>query len=198
MESIIELQRQNHEEIERFQRALTGLLSQSAPTHKQALSNEHKAAQILDRVQTRYLDLHRQYSDQDARRQELESLSAPASNQQGDLSQFYARLVKIQEHHRKYPDSVVDGFQLELAGILDPGAAQADGEEVEEVDRMSLKPCVRPGTSLISISTCIPIRRGGGIWSLSRPAHQLYRVQQSPKPEATSIVPPVSRRCPLK
>ncbi len=139
MESIIELQRQTHEEIERFQRALTDLLAQNAPSHKHALSNQHKAAQILDRIQARYLDLNRQYSDQDTRRAESEALSAPTINQQHDLSQFYARLVKIQEHHRKYPDSVADGFQLELAGILEAGSSAVEGEEgYEDVDRKPL------------------------------------------------------------
>jgi splicing factor 3A subunit 3 len=134
MDSIIEYQRQNHEEIERFQAALINLLATPVKSHKEDLSNQHRAAQILDRIQGRYKTLDGQYIDQKARENELELLSS--STQQDDLSQFYARLVKIKDHHRKYPDSVVDGFQLELDGILEAGYHPDDGEtEVEIEDR---------------------------------------------------------------
>jgi hypothetical protein len=53
MDSIIELQRQNHEEIERFERALYTLLSRNQPTHESRLLNEHKASQVLDRISSR-------------------------------------------------------------------------------------------------------------------------------------------------
>lgn len=139
MESLIELQRQSHEEIERFQRALTDLLARNPPTHRESLSNNHKAAQILDRIQGRYLTLDRQYADQALRQVELDALSG--SQQQDDLSEFYSRLVKIKDHHRKYPDSVADGFELELAGILQAGHTTVEGEEdLEEEDGMDLSP----------------------------------------------------------
>jgi splicing factor 3A subunit 3 len=134
MESLIELQRQSHEEIERFQRALTDLLAQQPSTHKESISQQHKAAQILDRIQARQLTLNRQYEDHHLRQLELDALSAPAH--QDDLSQFYARLVKIKDHHRKYPDSVADGFELELSGIFEAGSTHVDGEEeFEQEDR---------------------------------------------------------------
>ncbi|KAG6916703.1 hypothetical protein DXG01_005652 [Tephrocybe rancida] len=134
MDSIVELQRQNHEELERFERGLSSLLSRNQPTHEVKLQTEHKASQILDRIQSRALTLNSLYQDEDARKAELEALSAPA--QQNDLSEFYSRLVKIQEHHAKYPDSVPGGFDLELAALLDE--PNQEDEDYEEEDPISL------------------------------------------------------------
>ncbi|KAJ7180324.1 hypothetical protein C8R43DRAFT_972612 [Mycena crocata] len=136
MDSVIEVQRQTHEEVERFERALYTLLSRNAPSHDLRLQTEHKAAQILDRISSRVTTLSSIYDDEERRNVEMDLLSAPA--QQNDLSEFYARLVKIQEHHAKYPDSVPGGFDLELAVLLeDPNQDGAD-EEFEEEDPISL------------------------------------------------------------
>ncbi|KAG6880182.1 hypothetical protein C0992_004634 [Termitomyces sp. T32_za158] len=134
MDSIIELQRQNHEELERFERGLSSLLSRNQPTHETKLQIEHKASQILDRIQSRILTLNSLYQDEDARKAEIHSLSAPA--QANDLSEFYSRLVKIQEHHAKYPDSVPGGFDLEIAALLDE--PNQEEEDYEEEDPISL------------------------------------------------------------
>lgn len=135
MDSIIEIQRQTHEEIERFERALYTLLSRPNSTHERNLQNEHKASQILDRISSRVTDLNGLYQDEDARKAELDVLSAPT--QQNDLSEFYSRLVKIQEHYNKYPDALPVGFDLEIAAFLDePG--QDGEEEFEEEDRTQI------------------------------------------------------------
>ncbi|KAK7060445.1 Pre-mRNA-splicing factor sap61 [Paramarasmius palmivorus] len=134
MDSIIEVQRQTHEEIERFERALYTLLSRNFVSHELKLQNEHKASQILDRISTRTVALKNLYEDEDARKAEIESLSSPG--QQGDLTEFYSRLVKIQEHHAKYPDSVAGGPDLEIEALLvEPN--QEGFEEYEE-DPISL------------------------------------------------------------
>ena len=133
MDSIIELQRQNHEEIERFERALYTLLSRNQPTHEAKLLHEHKASQALDRISSRVTALNNLYLDEDARRAEIELLSAP--QQQSDLSEFYSRLVKIQEHHSKYPDAIPGGFDPELAALLEEGGQDGLDGEYEEEDR---------------------------------------------------------------
>lgn len=133
MDSSIEVQRQTHEEIERFERALYTVLSHQRPTHEAKLQTEHKAAQILDRISARVETLNNAYNDQVARKAELEALSAPPSGQD-DLSEFYSRLVKIQEHYNKYPDSTAGGFELELAAFLDEPEQDID-EDYEEEDR---------------------------------------------------------------
>jgi len=131
MDSIIEIQRQTHEQIERFERALYVLLSRPDNVHETRLQNEHKSAQALDGIMTRVDALHAMYEDTDTRKAELEAISAPPTAGPDELKEFYSRLVKIQEHYNKYPDSAPGGFDLEIAALLDePG--QDDEEEYEE------------------------------------------------------------------
>jgi splicing factor 3A subunit 3 len=117
MDSIIEIQRHTHEEIERYERALYTVLSRPQNLHQNRLQNEHKAAQILDRILSRITTLNSTYRDQDSRKLEIDAISTPS--QPGDLSEFYARLGRIQEHHNKYPDAGADGVEFEIAALLD-------------------------------------------------------------------------------
>jgi splicing factor 3A subunit 3 len=136
MDSVIEVQRQTHEEIERFERALSTILSYPQSTHEGRLQVEHKAAQILDRVTARANTLEASYANEGSRKAEIDALSAPAGNQ-NDLAEFYSRLVKIQEHYNKYPNAVAGGFELELAAFLDEPEQGLD-EEMEDEDRRSM------------------------------------------------------------
>ena len=137
MDTLLDLQRQTHEEIERLERALATVLSKPQPNQQARLTNEHKAAQILDRISSRAVALNALYSDEQARNSEIALLSTPQSNGNGgqdELAEFYSRLVKIKDHHHKYPDSVVGGFELELSALVDEPLV--DGEdEFEEEDR---------------------------------------------------------------
>ncbi len=130
MDAVIEVQRQTHEELERFQRALYDLLSRQNLSHELNLQTEHKASQVLERIETRMATLNNIYADEDTRKAEIDLLSTPAKAD--DLSEFYSRLVKIQEHHNKYPDSA-PGFDLELASFLEE--PDQDDEEQEPEDR---------------------------------------------------------------
>lgn len=132
MDSIIDVQRQTHEEIERFERALYTLLSRNTSTHEGKVQNEHRAAQVLDRISSRVVALNNLYDDKNAREQEINSLSTPP-NQQNNLEEFYSRLSKIREHHSKYPDSVTGGFELELASLLEEPSQ--DDDDYEDEDR---------------------------------------------------------------
>ena len=133
MDSVIEIQRQTHEDIERFERALYTLLSRPLATHSHNLQNEHKASQIMDRLFSRIVSLNDLYHDEDARKKELDALSA--QSHQNDLSEFYERLNKIQEHYNKYPDAVPLAFDFEIAAFFDEPAQDGD-EDFEEEDRM--------------------------------------------------------------
>ncbi|THH26809.1 hypothetical protein EUX98_g7379 [Antrodiella citrinella] len=117
MDSILEVQRQTHEE----------------QTHETKLQAEHKASQILDRVSARVVALKNSYEDGEARKAEIEALSSRPD----DLSEFYTRLGKIQEHYAKYPESGPSGFELELAAFLDETEDFGD-EEYEEDDPIAL------------------------------------------------------------
>ncbi|KAF5393100.1 hypothetical protein D9757_001343 [Collybiopsis confluens] len=132
MDSIVEVQRQTHEEIERFERGLFILLSRTPTTHEARIQAEHKAAQVLDRISSRVVSLDGLYNDKDAREHEINALSA----HQTDLDEFYSRLSKIREHHSKYPDSVAGGVQLELANLLAEPVQEI--EEYEEEDEIAL------------------------------------------------------------
>ncbi|KAI6003673.1 hypothetical protein EDD15DRAFT_2455413 [Pisolithus albus] len=137
MDSIIETQRQAHEEIERYEIVLYSLLARTQPVHETKLQTEHKAAQVLSRLSTRVTALKAQYEDEDARKAEMDALTSSA--QPSDLSEFYARLVKIQDHYNKYPDVAAGGFDLELAALLEEGNQDGvDEEEYEEEDPIGL------------------------------------------------------------
>lgn len=167
MDSIIELQRQTHEEVEHLERALYTTLSKSQSTHEVRLQNEHKASQLLDRIHSRVVTLSNLYGDQDTRKAEMDALSAPA--RQDDLSAFYGRLGKIQEHHAKYPDSTVGGFELELAAFMDE-AEELDDDEYEQDDRECLTfYAVCQMTSKRDLSYVPIVLRGRGVWKVPRP-----------------------------
>ncbi|KAG6337239.1 hypothetical protein ID866_1869 [Astraeus odoratus] len=137
MDSILETQRQAHEEIERYETVLYSLLARNQPTHETRLQTEHKAAQVLNRISSRIATLKGQYEDEDTRKAEIDALTAPTHP--SDLSEFYARLVKIQDHYNKYPDVAAGGFDLELAALLEEGNQDGvDEEEYEEEDPIGL------------------------------------------------------------
>ncbi|EEB94720.1 hypothetical protein MPER_06422, partial [Moniliophthora perniciosa FA553] len=64
----------------------------------------------------------------------LDFVSPPA--QQGEKTQLFSRLVKIQEHHAKYPDPVAGGPNLEIEALLEE--PNQDGYEEYEEDSISL------------------------------------------------------------
>ena len=155
MDSIIETQRQAHEETERYEIALYSLLSRNQPTHEVRLQTEHKAAHVLNHISSRVASLKSQYDDEDARKAEIDALTAPA--QPGDLSEFYARLVKIQDHYNKYPDVAAGAFEQELAALLEEGNQDGIDEEFEEEDRAYLSICylcVTLHSSLVQLYHC--------------------------------------------
>lgn len=131
MDSPLELQRQTHEEIERYERALATVLSKPATSQQTKLSNEHTASKILDDIASRTKTLDGLYKDEEGRRREVELLSGSKAD---DLSEFYTRLGRIKEHHLKYPDQPVGGFELELTALVDADPEDYD-EENEEEDR---------------------------------------------------------------
>ncbi|KIO17790.1 hypothetical protein M407DRAFT_227443 [Tulasnella calospora MUT 4182] len=127
MDSVIEVQRQTHEEIERLERAAATLLSQPLTTRRLQIKNEHKVSNVLDRIRDRASTLHTSYLDEDSTRHaETTSLSTP------DFAEFYSRLKKIREYHLKYPDQPADPFELELAGLMGEDEDLMDVEENED------------------------------------------------------------------
>jgi splicing factor 3A subunit 3 len=158
MDSILEVTRQTHEELERLERALYTVLSKPQPTHQAHIRLDHNAAQILDRISTRLVALDGLYADDQGRDraiQQLTSSSQTGNDANGaDLGQFYEKLKTIQDHHAKYPDTLTatDLFELELSALVDDPAANAasggdrgadnnddEGEWDEEDDPIALQ-----------------------------------------------------------
>ncbi|KIM29435.1 hypothetical protein M408DRAFT_328707 [Serendipita vermifera MAFF 305830] len=134
MDSIIEVQRQTHEEIERFERALSTILSKTHKTHKSHLSAEHQASDILDRIVARSVSLQKAYEDiEGARKTEVELLTVPPAEGGSDLDEFYVRLKRIQDYHARYPNQELNGIEIELANIVET-VEEADNEEYEQED----------------------------------------------------------------
>ncbi|KAF8341265.1 uncharacterized protein EI90DRAFT_3033292 [Cantharellus anzutake] len=133
MDSIIELQRQTHEEVERLEKALAIILSQPTSQHDVRLANEHRAKHVLERVAERMSTLSSSYADVDsARRREQELVSKP-SDPAEELSEFYIRLNRIKEFHSKYPDTPADPFVIEVEAIF-----RADEMDEDEEDPIGL------------------------------------------------------------
>ncbi|KAF8759859.1 phosphatidylinositol dephosphorylation [Rhizoctonia solani] len=131
MDSIIEEQRNTHEEIERFERALADILSRPQVTHKTNLIAEHKASAILDRMHSRMVTLNSLYMDEAGpRNQELEQLSSASAPD--DLNDFYSKLKKIKDHHHKYPDSATNAFALELDSLVEGAVPGSEGVETDD------------------------------------------------------------------
>ncbi|KAG8884070.1 hypothetical protein FRB97_005292 [Tulasnella sp. 331] len=127
MDSVIEIQRQTHEEIERLDRAAATLLSQAPTTRRQQIKDEHKVSNILDRITSRASTLHSSYIDEDnSRHTETTLLSEPG------LNEFYARLKRIKDYHMKYPEQPSDPFELELGGLLGEDDDLYDAEDNED------------------------------------------------------------------
>ena len=165
MDSIIEVQRQTHEEIEIFERALYQTLSKPQPTHEARLQNEHKASQILDRIEARITSLSNLYEDEETRKAELDALSAPP--QASDLTAFYSRLTKIQEHYAKYPDSMAAGYDPEIAAFIQDEAAEHEDEEYEEDDRVYfVNTNGRQQTEYLYDSHCLALFGRGELWKV--------------------------------
>jgi hypothetical protein len=85
-------------------------------------------------------------------------------SQPGDLSEFYARLGKIQEHHNKYPDAGADGIEFKIATLLD----DYNPEDFDH-DKYVYEDCVyfahpsfpiqlNPDCSLQLWQTCSPVK----------------------------------------
>ncbi|OCF31700.1 splicing factor 3A subunit 3 [Kwoniella heveanensis BCC8398] len=129
MDSIIETQRQTHEEIERYEQALADVLGQNPTVRKNITRRDRKAAEILDRVGTLRKELVDLYEDiPGLRPRELELLSAPPAGQD-DLAEFYTRYNKIKSFHQRNPGISSRQFVNELDDLV-----KGDGVQSIQVD----------------------------------------------------------------
>ncbi|KAF9395792.1 hypothetical protein CPC16_006829 [Podila verticillata] len=126
MDSILETQRRQHEEVDRLEQAIVDQFMLNPKTHKERLLQEHTVAGYLDRISGRSKELELLYKDEDgSREKEMEAMSG--SNEFGE---FYERLKKIKEHHRKYPNDTVEPMELEF---MDQKPNEAQVEALDEM-----------------------------------------------------------------
>ncbi|ORX36512.1 hypothetical protein BD324DRAFT_629158 [Kockovaella imperatae] len=134
MDSIIETQRQAHEEIESYEQALAEVLMQNPTTRRNITRRDRKAAEILDRIVQLRQDLVNEYEDLPGLRPtELALLSAPPAGED-DLAEFYVRFEKIKEFHHKNRNINARQFINELDELVKGDGMTAipteDGEPI--------------------------------------------------------------------
>src|SRR5882757_1809592 len=97
-----------------------------------------------------------------AREAEVELLTAP-SHVEKELDEFYARLKRVKDFHHRYPNRPIDGFDLELRGIVgDPEDEDMD-VEMEDCECSPLSLLL----GLTSSSHELSFLRRGALWSMS-------------------------------
>lgn len=105
--SVIEDSRQQAEDADLYERALTQLLlslDKPALTHRDKLSTSHRASDLVNRIVRRSGSLLSSIQPNNEERvREIDALTGGGAAG-GDLTEFYSRLAKVKEYHRKYPD----------------------------------------------------------------------------------------------
>ncbi|MBW0481765.1 hypothetical protein O181_021480 [Austropuccinia psidii MF-1] len=124
--SMLEDMRATHQDLDRLSSHLTALLLPGAPrSHRDRLVQAHRANYLAELVTLRAGSLLDYYTDQDGERAtEIEQLS---NNSGGELAEFYSRLGRLNDFHRKYPNQP-------LIDIAPPLAFDWSGLEGELVD----------------------------------------------------------------
>ncbi|KAK4683934.1 splicing factor 3A subunit 3, partial [Tremellales sp. Uapishka_1] len=132
MDSIIETQRQAHEEIERYEQALAEVLLQNPTLQRNIARRDRKAAEILARIVELRSLLVQQYEDLPGLRpKELSLLSAPPPGQD-DLAEFYRRFEGVKDFHRRNPGINARQFLNELDDLVKSDGLQSIHVEDEE------------------------------------------------------------------
>ncbi|PLW20995.1 hypothetical protein PCANC_11242 [Puccinia coronata f. sp. avenae] len=100
--SILEDVRATHQDLDRLTSYLTTLLLPGAPrSHRDKLIQAHRAKYLSELITLRAGSLLESYTDRDHERAtEMEKLSDTTA---GELAEFYSRLGKLNDFHRKYP-----------------------------------------------------------------------------------------------
>jgi splicing factor 3A subunit 3 len=108
MNSVVEDSRQIAEDVDFYEKELTKLLSSNPVTHRDKLSTNHKASDLLSRISTKSASLLDTFLPGtlpfEEKEREVLALTGGTTTGTPDLTEFYKRLAKVKEYHRKYPD----------------------------------------------------------------------------------------------
>ncbi|MCO5611361.1 hypothetical protein L7F22_065614 [Adiantum nelumboides] len=133
--SIFEVARQTHEEVERYEQAVADVLGSSAAGHKEQLKRAHQASDLLDRIVSRSAFLDNFYRDVAGERaREMEAIGPSSSDDA--MSEFYDRLAKVKDYHKRYPGASADAFQVDFSALEATGSAAEAAAGLDFVDRM--------------------------------------------------------------
>lgn len=113
MDTILEQQRNYHEELERTMDAMVKELLHKKSGHRESINGDHRLKNLHDRYVEAAIRLKDLYEDKDGlRKEEIAALSGP-----NEFQEFYARLKQIKEFHRKHPNEVSVPMSLEFEEI---------------------------------------------------------------------------------
>ncbi|KAJ1741813.1 Pre-mRNA-splicing factor sap61 [Coemansia sp. RSA 1086] len=107
MDSIVEQQRQAHEDVERMEQAIVDLMLQNLTKHRYRLIREQKINELLEQIQMRsqvLLDLEKAEG--------LGSKESARMEERG-FDEFYDRLNDIRSYHYRNPDLMVRPPEME-------------------------------------------------------------------------------------
>ncbi|BGO89625.1 hypothetical protein NBRC10512_001523 [Rhodotorula toruloides] len=132
--SVIEDARGLAEDADLFERSLTSLLlTLQAPviTHRDRLATTHRASDLLTRIVDRSDALYGSLQpSNEERNREIDALSGGGA-QGGDLAEFYQRLAKVKDYHRKYPTAT----NVRVGGDREVDFAALEGGDAEWLDK---------------------------------------------------------------
>lgn len=131
--SLIETQRESHYALEQYENALVQLLcvpEENYRLHRERLGAKHRASYLMDRIAERSSELRNVYKDDSGLRQnEIDTIA------NGGIGEFYDRLAKLKDYHRKFPENASRGDEderVDFSGLTGPGFI--DGQDF--LDRM--------------------------------------------------------------
>ncbi|PJF16515.1 Prp9p [Paramicrosporidium saccamoebae] len=102
MDGILDVQRREHEEVDRLEQRIVQELIDAESTQKGRLMQERMANALFDQMQRTALHLGSLYEDVEGERQrEIESITI-TNNEFGD---FYTRLKELKDVHRRFPSN---------------------------------------------------------------------------------------------
>lgn len=139
--SLIESQRESHYALEQYEDALVQLLcvpEENYRLHRERLGARHRASYLLDSIADRSSELRDVYTDDNGlRRNEIESIA------NGGIGEFYDRLAKLKDYHRRFPETAARGDEdehVDFSGLTGPGLI--DGQDCECLNLFMLREMV--------------------------------------------------------
>lgn len=126
--TIIEEQRQCHEELERLQDALVAEKLHKTTSHREHINSEHRAFVLYERLQQCTSNLISNYDDKDGiRKREIDQIGGP-----NEFQEFYNRLRKLKDYHKKHSNEIASPMVMEFLELKNLRENPDENEEMVE------------------------------------------------------------------